>query len=292
MLPETNPSAVVITDDSELESGFENSVVIEDTDVPQQSAQEKELAARYAELEEKYKAKESQADQTAVLASAFDRLGSRLEENAQQRQYQPYAPQAPQETEEEFDKRFEKELFDKPASQIKNMITRSVNPAINTLVETNIALAQEMALMKEADLATYNKHKKEFEAIANSLPMQERMKSSSYKRVLATIRGNHPEDDEARIEAEVQKRLAASGAASSPSPTSRQPPQANSFADRSSPSIPPTSQQGAASNQGIRISTRQKENIEREMRNIGVSMTHFNDYVTNLSEEGVLGNYK
>jgi hypothetical protein len=146
--------------------------------------------------------------------------------NRGEQQDQPV--QQPGETDEEFAKRFEEEVFKpgKALSLIQEAVFRTAARPFNQLVGITTEQSKQLLKLDPVEGPVFTQYEKEIESMKRKLPIAEQNDPKVYQKLLGQVKAVHPEANQAQfnqaVEQKVQETLRSLGIdPSAPKPKSK-----------------------------------------------------------------------
>jgi len=264
------------------ESAFE---VIDEGAPVQEGPSREELLAKFEQTQKELaELKIAQSTQ-----NRFDELNSTIHKIVE-RPINVQAPPPPQseESDADFKERLQRQLLDDPAAALNDWGIRFMGKGLNTIIAGQEKLSRKLALSDPDNKKLYDKYSSEIEAEIQRIPVQDRVSDPDvYGRAFSAVRGRHLEDVIAeRVQAELDKALAAKGIGGAQNANSSTKPQPVGVVDRGSALA-----SGASTTTKPRITSRQATNIKSMMQSRGIPTFRFEDTVLDIIEAGELAEY-
>ena len=117
--------------------------------------------------------------------------------------------QQPGETDEEFAKRFDDELFKpgKALGLIQEAVFRTAGRPFNQLVGITTEQSKQLLKLDPNEGPVFNRFEKEIESMKRKLPMAEQNDPKVYQKLLTEVKQQHPELQQEQFEQAVQQKV-------------------------------------------------------------------------------------
>lgn len=261
------------------ESAFE---IVDESAPKVEGPTREELLAKYEQSQKEL----AELKASAQTQDKFDALSSNLSKLAERPiNVQAPNPQQPAESDADFKERLQRQLLDDPAEALNEWGARFIGKGFNTILAGQEKFAKKLALSDPENKKLYDKYGSEVEAEIQRIPVQDRISDpDAYGRAFSAVRGRHIEDViSERVQAELEKALAAKGLGSNSSAPKVSPV---GVVDKGSALA-----SGGAAPSKPRITLRQKTNIEKMMQSRGIPQFRFEETVMDIIEDGELAAY-